>query len=75
MSLCHWHSGGLTISRYVALALSKFTKNGVIDDTRDINELYGYGTNHAVRKGPILSVHGNFNSEMSFMNGNSDSVH
>ena len=74
-SLCDRHSGEFAMSSYVALATSKFTKNGTIDDTRDSNELYGYGTDHTMRKGPILSAHGNSNSIMLSMNGNSNSVH
>ena len=74
-SLCDRHSGEFAMSSYVALATSKFTKNGAIDDTRDSNEVYGYGTNYTVRKGPILSAHGKFNSVISSMNGDSDSVH
>ena len=49
-SLCDGHSRGLTMSSYFALSTSKFMKNGAMDNTRDSNELYGYGTNHTVRK-------------------------
>lgn len=40
----------LTMSTYFALAKTKFVKNGVIDDTKFKNELFGYGNNHTVRK-------------------------
>ena len=74
-SLCDGHSGGLTISSYFALDTSKFTKNRAIDNTRGRDKLYGYGSNHTVKKGHILSAHGNSNSIMLSMNGNSNSVH
>jgi len=43
----------LTMTTYFALAKSKFlnTKTGAIDPSKYRNELYGYGTNHTVRKG------------------------
>ena len=63
------------MSRYSALATSKFTKNNAIDDTHGSNELYGYGSNLTVRKRPILSAHGNSNSAMLSMKGNSNSVY
>ena len=74
-SLCDGHSGGFAMSSYFALATSKFTKNGAIDNIRYGNKLYSYGTSHTVRKGPILSAHGNSNSALLSMNGNSDSMH
>lgn len=41
----------LTMSTYFALANSKFkTVSGKIDDSKYTNELFGYGTNHTVRK-------------------------
>mmetsp|Transcript_30658 Transcript_30658/g.46438 ORF Transcript_30658/g.46438 Transcript_30658/m.46438 type:complete len:355 (-) Transcript_30658:1539-2603(-) len=40
----------LTMSTYFALSKSKFS--GEIDDSKYKNELYGYGNNHTVRKGP-----------------------
>jgi len=42
----------LTMSSYFALANSKFVQDGKIDDSKYSNELYGYGTNHTVRKVP-----------------------
>jgi CCR4-NOT transcription complex subunit 7/8 len=43
----------LTMSAYFALLKAKFTKSdGSVDDTRFANELFGYGSNHTVRKGP-----------------------
>lgn len=42
----------LTMATYLALARAKFTgSDGKIDDSKYINELFGYGTNHTVRKG------------------------
>ena len=64
----------LTMVTYFALANSKFTKNGKIDDSKYKNELYGYGQNHTVRKGgPMSSSHSNSNSALSGMNGSGDS--
>lgn len=62
----------LTMVTYFALAKSKFTKNGEIDDSKYKNELYGYGSNHTVRKGPMGSNHST--GALSNMNS-SDSVH
>ena len=43
----------LTMSAYFALLKAKFTKtDGSVDDSRFANELFGYGNNHTVRKGP-----------------------
>jgi CCR4-NOT transcription complex subunit 7/8 len=43
----------LTMSAYFALVKAKFTDaKGVVDDRRYANELFGYGSNHTVRKGP-----------------------
>jgi len=55
----------LTMSTYFGLAEEQFTKNGKIDDTKYINELYGYGSNHTVRKGPVSSNHNHSNSALS----------
>jgi CCR4-NOT transcription complex subunit 7/8 len=45
----------LTMSTYFALARAKFAKaNGKIDDSKFTNELFGYGNNHTVRKGPHI---------------------
>jgi len=67
----------LTMSTYFALANSKFSPKGKIDDTKYKNELYGYGNNHTVRKGPISSSHSNShsnsNNTLSNMNANGDS--
>jgi CCR4-NOT transcription complex subunit 7/8 len=41
----------LTMTTYFALARAKFVTDGQIDDSRYKNELYGYGSNHTVRKG------------------------
>jgi len=44
----------LTMSTYFSLAKAKFAgSDGKVDDTKYKNELYGYGSNHTVRKGPI----------------------
>ncbi|KAL3764595.1 hypothetical protein ACHAWU_001503 [Discostella pseudostelligera] len=57
----------LTMVTYFALAKAKFTDaNGNIDDTKYKNELYGYGNNHTVRKGPMTASH-------STINGNGES--
>ena len=41
----------LTMSTYFALVQAKFTgKDGKKDDSKYVNELFGYGTNHTVRK-------------------------
>ena len=41
----------LTMSVYFALVQAKFTgKDGKVDDSKYANELFGYGTNHTVRK-------------------------
>lgn len=46
----------LTMTTYFALANSRFrTSFGKIDDSKYKNELFGYGTNHTVRKGPAHS--------------------
>lgn len=43
----------LTMSAYFALVKAKFTDSkGNVDDRRFANELFGYGSNHTVRKGP-----------------------
>eukprot|EP00529_Nitzschia_sp_RCC80_P001228 CAMPEP_0113522852 /NCGR_PEP_ID=MMETSP0014_2-20120614/45406_1 /TAXON_ID=2857 /ORGANISM="Nitzschia sp." /LENGTH=378 /DNA_ID=CAMNT_0000420929 /DNA_START=188 /DNA_END=1324 /DNA_ORIENTATION=+ /assembly_acc=CAM_ASM_000159 len=46
----------LTMSAYFALIKAKFStskrSDGSIDDSRFANELFGYGQNHTVRKGP-----------------------
>jgi CCR4-NOT transcription complex subunit 7/8 len=46
----------LTMSTYFALARAKFcnTSEGNIDDSKYKNELFGYGTNHTVRKQQAL---------------------
>jgi len=42
----------LTMATYFSLAKAKFTKSdGAIDDRKYKNELFGYGSNHTVRKG------------------------
>jgi len=43
----------LTMTTYFALAKAKFSNptNGAIDASKYKNELYGYGSNHTVRKG------------------------
>ena len=65
----------LTMVTYFALAKSKFVniKTGKIDDKKYKNELYGYGSNHTVRKGPMSSNHNNSNSTLSNMNGSGGS--
>jgi CCR4-NOT transcription complex subunit 7/8 len=45
----------LTMATYFALARSKFAKSdGKIEDSKFANELFGYGNNHTVRKGPHM---------------------
>ena len=47
----------LTMSAYFALVRAKFTNSeGKVDDSRYANELFGYGTNHTVRKGPTAAM-------------------
>ena len=47
----------LTMSAYFALTKAKFADSeGRVDDSRFTNELFGYGTNHTVRKGPGMSA-------------------
>lgn len=47
----------LTMSAYFALVKAKFTTpDGKVDDSRYVNELFGYGTNHTVRKGPGVAA-------------------
>lgn len=40
----------LTMSTYFALVKAKFTVNGKVDNSKYVNELFGYGNNHTVRK-------------------------
>jgi len=69
----------LTMVTYFALARAKFAIGGgggnggvgAIDDAKYRNELFGYGNNHTVRKGPAGS-HGHSNSAMSGMSGIAD---
>mmetsp|Transcript_15098 Transcript_15098/g.28705 ORF Transcript_15098/g.28705 Transcript_15098/m.28705 type:complete len:275 (-) Transcript_15098:322-1146(-) len=62
----------LTMVTYFALANAKFTNgDGKIEDKKYKNELFGYGSNHTVRKGP--STHSNSNSALSNVNGSGDS--
>ena len=60
----------LTMSAYFALARTKFVNasTGEIEDSKYKNELFGYGNNHTVRKGPS-----NF-SHQSSMNGNDGGI-
>jgi CCR4-NOT transcription complex subunit 7/8 len=65
----------LTMVTYFALTKAKFTNgNGEIDDSKYKNELYGYGTNHTVRKGPMGNNHSGSTGALSNMNSG-DSVH
>lgn len=61
----------LTMSTYFALAHAKFSgPTGEIDDGKFKNELFGYGSNHTVRKGPVHAVHtSNSAISLSGMNG------
>lgn len=44
----------LTLQVYQALVKAKFTSpDGKVDDSKYVNELFGYGNNHTVRKGVI----------------------
>ena len=57
----------LTMSTYFALTKSKFTtSSGEVNDSKYANELFGYGNNHTVRKGPM-------HRELSSGNSNVDS--
>jgi CCR4-NOT transcription complex subunit 7/8 len=48
----------LTMAAYFALGRAKFlNSSGEIDDSRYRNELFGYGSNHTVRKGPSSFAH------------------
>jgi CCR4-NOT transcription complex subunit 7/8 len=40
----------LTMSTFFALVKAKFTVNGKVDSSKCVNELFGYGNNHTVRK-------------------------
>jgi CCR4-NOT transcription complex subunit 7/8 len=57
----------LTMTTYFALARAKFVgSSGEIDDTKYKNELYGYGSNHTVRK----AVHHSISSQgLNSING------
>jgi CCR4-NOT transcription complex subunit 7/8 len=56
----------LTMTTYFALASKKFAKvSGEIDDSKYKDELFGYGNNHTVRKGP-----GAHHNTSSVTNGN-----
>lgn len=58
----------LTMTTYFALARAKFIgPDGEIDDTKYKNELFGYGSNHTVRKGPVRES--NSSHALSAMNG------
>eukprot|EP00523_Entomoneis_sp_CCMP467_P011462 CAMPEP_0168725268 /NCGR_PEP_ID=MMETSP0724-20121128/4064_1 /TAXON_ID=265536 /ORGANISM="Amphiprora sp., Strain CCMP467" /LENGTH=305 /DNA_ID=CAMNT_0008772043 /DNA_START=340 /DNA_END=1257 /DNA_ORIENTATION=- len=58
----------LTMSTYFSLSKAKFKgSDGKIDDTKYANELFGYGGNHTVRKGP-----GGFHREASKVSSNSE---
>jgi CCR4-NOT transcription complex subunit 7/8 len=63
----------LTMTTYFALAKAKFANGptGDIEDTKYKNELYGYGSNHTVRKGNAhAQVHlSNVSSSVSISNG------
>jgi CCR4-NOT transcription complex subunit 7/8 len=49
----------LTMSTFFALVKAKFTVNGKVDNSKCVNELFGYGNNHTVRKA------GNANRDIS----------
>ena len=61
----------LTMSTFFALIKGNFITSGqvgVVDDSKYANELYGYGSNHTVRKtafGPSNSNAGNINRDVS----------
>ena len=58
----------LTMTTYFALARAKFVgSDGQIDDTKYKNELFGYGTNHTVRRGPVHQS--TSNHALNSMNG------
>jgi len=58
----------LTMSTYFALAKAKFYgPAGEVDDTKYKNELFGYGSNHTVRKGHVH--HSGSNAALASVNG------
>lgn len=62
----------LTMTTYFALAKAKFSTNGCkgIDDSKYKNELFGYGTNHTVRKGNAhAQAHLSTSNSVISMNG------
>jgi len=75
----------LTLTTYFALGKAKFSNGGnkdsevaEIDDSKFKNELFGYGSNHTVRKGVVASAMpvNSSSGALSSMNGNdSASVH
>jgi len=64
----------LTMTTYFSLARAKFSNNGEIDDSKYKNELYGYGSNHTVRKGNAhAQMHlSNSSSNVSASNGSGE---
>jgi len=69
----------LTMTTYFALAKAKFSfptgpeGSTVVDDSKYRNELYGYGSNHTVRKGPVHSSGSSM--ALSAMNGSHHDGH
>jgi len=63
----------LTMAAYFALVKAKFTNKstGKVDDSRYANELFGYGTNHTVRKGAAAAA-AMAQREMSFSSNASE---
>jgi CCR4-NOT transcription complex subunit 7/8 len=63
----------LTMTTYFSLARAKFCKgqSKKIEDTKYRNELYGYGSNHTVRKGNAHAQMHLSHSSSALLNGNS----
>lgn len=63
----------LTMSTYFALVQAKFTgKDGKMDDSKYVNELFGYGTNHTVRKPNASSISRDASAGSVLSTGSSD---
>mmetsp|Transcript_3240 Transcript_3240/g.6048 ORF Transcript_3240/g.6048 Transcript_3240/m.6048 type:complete len:348 (+) Transcript_3240:62-1105(+) len=62
----------LTMTTYFALARAKFMNGEGIDDSKYKNELYGYGSNHTVRKGNAHAQMHLSHSSSALSVGNSD---
>lgn len=61
----------LTMTTYFALARKKFQRSGKVDDSKFINELFGYGSNHTVHKARIRNEFAHSASTGALMSLNS----